>query len=217
MTPSSLGDWDSEDGVKGPARRGRGRPPGDGAGARAAIFAAASEQFAAHGYESTSMRGIAGQAGVDASLVTHYFGSKQKLFAHVVEMPIDPARVLPLLVAGPRNEVGHRVATFLLEAIDDSQVRVRAVSLIRAASTNPQAAAILRERLTEQLLEPLAAAINTDQPKFRAAMVMSQTVGLIMARHVVQLEPLEQSERADLVVVLAPVYQHYFTAPLPVR
>ncbi|MGB5937402.1 MAG: TetR family transcriptional regulator [Ornithinimicrobium sp.] len=217
MTPSSSAVWDSEAGVKAPARRGRGRPPGEGTGARAAIFAAASAQFAAHGYEATSMRGIAGQAGVDASLVAHYFGTKQKLFAHVVEMPIDPARAVPLLVAGPRNEVGHRVATFLLGMIDDPHVRVRAVSLIRAASTNPEAAAIMRERLTEQLLEPLAAAINADQPKFRAAMVMSQTVGLIMARHVVQLEPLEQAERADLIVVLAPVYQHYFTAPLPVR
>ncbi|MGB5953339.1 MAG: TetR family transcriptional regulator [Ornithinimicrobium sp.] len=197
-----------------PSRRGRGRPPGEGSGARALILAAASEQFSALGYEATSMRGVAGQAGVDASLVAHYFGNKQKLFAHVVELPIDNDRAIPMLAQGPRSDVGLRVATFLVGMISDPDVRIRALSLIRAASTNPEAAAILRQRLTEQLLEPLASALDADRPEFRAAMVMSQTVGLIMARHVVQLEPLQQAERADLVTVLAPVYQHYLTAAL---
>ena len=35
------------------------------------------------------MRKIAAAAGVDAALVHHYFGTKEKLFLATVEVPID--------------------------------------------------------------------------------------------------------------------------------
>ncbi|CAN5540529.1 TetR family transcriptional regulator [soil metagenome] len=214
MTPNNSAASDSERAVSEPARRGRGRPPGEGSGSRAAILEAAGDQFSTQGYESTSLRGIAGQAGVDASLVAHYFGNKQRLFAEVVELPVDVSVAVPMLMAGPRSEIGRRVATFVLELLATPEVRMRALSLIRAASTNPDAANILRRRLTEQLLEPLASALGTDRPKFRAAMVMSQVVGLIMAWHVVELEPLRKADSADIINALAPVLQRYLTEEL---
>ena len=47
--------------------------------ARAKIRQAAMAQFAEHGYEKTTIRGIAAAAGVSAGLVRHHFGSKQGL------------------------------------------------------------------------------------------------------------------------------------------
>jgi AcrR family transcriptional regulator len=47
--------------------------------ARARIREAALAQFAEHGFERTTIRGIAAAAGVSPGLVRHHFGSKQAL------------------------------------------------------------------------------------------------------------------------------------------
>jgi AcrR family transcriptional regulator len=47
--------------------------------ARARIRQAALEQFAEHGYERATIRGIAAAAGVSPGLVRHHFGSKEAL------------------------------------------------------------------------------------------------------------------------------------------
>jgi len=58
--------------------------PGTGgprsAGTRRAILGAARTTFAARGYEQTTIRAVAARAGVDASMVMRYFGSKAGLF-----------------------------------------------------------------------------------------------------------------------------------------
>lgn len=47
--------------------------------ARARIVASALDRFAAHGYDTATMRDIATHAGVSTALVTHHFGTKQAL------------------------------------------------------------------------------------------------------------------------------------------
>jgi AcrR family transcriptional regulator len=57
--------------------------------ARARIREAALSQFAEHGFERTTIRGVAAAAGVSPGLVRHHFGSKRELRdavdAHVME------------------------------------------------------------------------------------------------------------------------------------
>ena len=60
--------------------RGRGRPPGQtaqGAAAREHLYATALQLIAARGYEATTLRDIAGEAGVSVGLLYRYFPSKQ--------------------------------------------------------------------------------------------------------------------------------------------
>jgi hypothetical protein len=54
-----------------------------------AIRSAARGRFTAEGYQRTTLRAIAADVGVDAALVTRYFGSKQDLFATATEFRID--------------------------------------------------------------------------------------------------------------------------------
>ncbi|MEX0658697.1 MAG: TetR/AcrR family transcriptional regulator [Egibacteraceae bacterium] len=54
---------------------------GDDRTARARIRDAAITRFAEDGVAGTSVRAIAGQAGVSAALVIHHFGSKEALRA----------------------------------------------------------------------------------------------------------------------------------------
>ena len=71
----------------------RGRRPG-APDTRAAILAAARSRFAEHGYAGTTIRAVATDAGVDAALVHHYFGTKDELFLAALELPVDPRQVL---------------------------------------------------------------------------------------------------------------------------
>ena len=92
------------------------RLPGE-SGTREAIATAARQQFAQLGYDRTSMRSVAEQAGVDPSLVSHFFGSKQQLFVAVIELPFDPAIILPAILEGERSQAGERLVRFVLAAL----------------------------------------------------------------------------------------------------
>src|SRR5579859_4084268 len=64
--------------------RRTGRPAGSPPN-REAILASARQQFIAHGYDGATVRGIAAGAGVDAALVHHYFGTKQRLLVTALQ------------------------------------------------------------------------------------------------------------------------------------
>src|SRR5262245_58365916 len=92
---------------------GRGRRPA-GSGTREAIVAAARRQFGELGYQRASLRSIAAEARVDPRLVLHFFGSKQELFASVVELPFDLENAFDALMDAGAQVLGHCVATILL-------------------------------------------------------------------------------------------------------
>jgi AcrR family transcriptional regulator len=190
-----------------------GRRPG-GPDTRGEIAAAAGRLFAERGYDRTSMRAVAAEAGVDPALVSHYFGSKQKLFVSSVQLPIDPAIVIAQVVDGDAARAGERLARAVVAVLESPQGRERATSVVRAAASEPEAAALLREQIKEQLFGPVASALGGDEPDLRANLVGSQFVGLVMARYVVGIEPLASVEPERVVRALAPVLQHYLTGDL---
>lgn len=65
-------------------RRGRGRPKDTETDTSAAISRAALHRFAAQGFEATSLREIAGDAGVDVALISYRFGGKLGLWKGIV-------------------------------------------------------------------------------------------------------------------------------------
>jgi AcrR family transcriptional regulator len=189
---------------------------------RDAIAEAARRQFSQGGYRATTLRSVAEEAGVDHRLVLHYFGSKRELFVRSVQLPVEPETLLAR-VFGTREtkaeDTGALVADALLGILDDADTRQIAVALIRAAASEPEAAELIREVLTERVLLPLADRVVSDQPRLRASLCASQFVGLAMARYVVAIEPLASTSRDQLVRALAPVFEHYlfddWTAPTP--
>lgn len=68
--------------------RGRGRPPGQtsqGAAARDRLYAIAIKRFAKQGYESTTLRDVAKEAGVSVGLLYRYFPSKRAVITALYE------------------------------------------------------------------------------------------------------------------------------------
>jgi len=189
-----------------------GRRPGD-SGTRELISAVARAQLAEHGYARTTFRTIARGAGVDPALVTHYFGTKQRLFAAVVELPYDVEAALPAVLAGDPASVGERFARAVV-GILESDAQTRFVGLVRAAATEPEAAQVVRELITTRVFAPVTGQLGVADAQLRACLLGSQVVGLVMARYVVGVEPLAGLGRDDLARVLAPTFQRYLTGEL---
>src|ERR1700688_2819705 len=57
---------------------------------RAAILEAAKAQFARSGYDLTSLRDIAADAGADVALIKRYFGGKESLFTEALKASFRP-------------------------------------------------------------------------------------------------------------------------------
>ena len=187
-----------------------GRRPGE-SGTREAILHAARRQFAELGYDRTSMRQIAIEAGVDPTLVSHFHGTKQELFLSVIELPFQPADVLPGLLAGDPQDAGARLARFVLGVFESEQGRSQIIGLVRAAASEPAAARLVRDLLTREVFTPLAEGIGSDDAAYRASLVGSQIVGLVMARYIVALEPLASRGQSAVAAAIAPSLQHYLT------
>lgn len=204
------------DGDERPSRMPqRARRSRRGASMREEILGAAREQFAAQGYDRSSLRGIARAAGVDPALVHHYFGSKEKLFAEAVALPAVPSEVIEGVLAGDREEIAERWLRALFAMWASEEARNRMAALVRAMTSGEAHADTLREFLTRHLLGRVATALGVDRPELRAAMAASQVVGLFMARTVVGLPALASADPEYLVACYAPVIQHFLTGPLP--
>ena len=196
---------------EGSAKRS-GRRPGPTT-TREAIAEAARRQFADLGYDRATLRGIAGEAGVDAALVVRFYGSKDALFREVMALPPAVAEAMAALADGPSATVGRRLAEVIVGMLENPRSRSVVIGRIRSASSHPDAAALVRETVTRDIGR-LAAALTDDQPETRAVLVGSQIVGLALARYVVRVEPLVSLPAADVIDYIAPTFQHYLTGPL---
>jgi AcrR family transcriptional regulator len=188
-----------------------GRRPGAG-GTGEKILAAARAHFARVGYEAGTVRGIAADARVDPSLVLHYFGSKEGVFRAAVDFPVDPADFIPRLLEPGLDGLGERLVRFFLETWDSPTGRPL-LALIRSVVASEDAAALLREFVTREVLGRLARALDVDQPHLRATLAASTLIGMAMLRYVVKLEPLASARPEVVAAWLGPAVQRYLTDP----
>ena len=187
--------------------RRTGRRPGR-SGSREAILAAAREHFARQGYDAATLRGIARSAGVDPGMLRHYFGSKERLFVAALEFPIDPAVALPPLLEPGIDGLGERVALFFLRTLDEPRGRPF-LALLRSVASSEEAAEMLRQFVTREVLARVAGAVHSDRPQLRAALAASQLVGLAMVRYVIRVEPVASAGPEELARVVGPSIQRY--------
>jgi AcrR family transcriptional regulator len=190
-----------------PSRR-TGRRPGS-TDTRAAILAAARAAFGERGYEGASIRDIASRAAVDGALVHHYFGTKQQLFLAASEFPVDPAELVPRMLAGPRETMGERVVLAVIALWDRRETRPLLMGIIRSAATDPVAAGMARRLLAEGPFLALARAIELPDAELRATLAGTQLIGLAMARYLVGLEPIASMTPDALAAAVGPTISRY--------
>ena len=174
----------------------------------------ARTSFGERGFDGATIRDIALRAGVDPALVHHYFGSKQQLFVAAMELPFDLALMVSRLLDGPGDELGERFVRLILELWEAPANRSLLLGVVRSASTDPVAAAMLRRLLAEGPFLALARAIDRPDATFRATLAGSQLIGLAMARYVVAVEPLASMSTEVLVRAMGPTMQRYLVGDL---
>jgi AcrR family transcriptional regulator len=190
-----------------------GRRPGL-SGTREAILDAARRAFAEHGYQRATVRGVAELAGVDPALVHHYFGTKQGLFVAAVQLPVNPVEQLSALLADDPELVGQRMIGVFLSVWDLAANNSPLLALVRSAVSDEQAAAMLREFITEEVLGRIAEGLGSPDAKLRATLVGSQLVGLMMARYIIRVEPLASAPPAVVAAAIGPTLQRYLTGEI---
>jgi len=195
----------------------RGRRPAGSPDAREAILAAARTAFARDGY-STSLRGIARDAGVDPALVHHYFPSRTVLFAKAVVESIAEEnadiveRAAAITQVEPQNVGAEIVRSFV--SLWDAAGGDSFTAVVRAAIERQGTIEPFRDFITDGILHPIVARFCPDRPELRAQLIASQIIGLGLARWVAGLDRVSSLEAEDLVVLVGPTIQRYMTGDL---
>lgn len=171
--------------------------------ARDLLLQAATTLFAERGYDRTTTRDLAERAGVDATLIARYFGSKAGLYLAALRTELgdaDPPDLLePERMAGLLGRLDVRgpgpVFRAAVQAHDDDLVQAEA-----------------RQALHTRLVEPLrkryeAAGVN--RPQLRAELTTAAFAGIALGRGSGAFEELHKAPVEELVALV----QDLLTAP----
>ncbi|HET9877224.1 MAG TPA: TetR family transcriptional regulator [Mycobacterium sp.] len=195
-------------------RRRPGRPPGT-SDTRKRILNSARELFARNGIANTSVRAVATAAGVDSALVHHYYGTKARLFAAAVRLPIDPMDIIGPLREVPVEELGYKVPSMLLP-LWDSEMGAGIIATLRSVLAGSEVN-LFRSFVQEIIAVEVGTRVD-DPPGsgiIRIQFVASQLVGVLMARYILELEPFASLPAEQIAATIAPNLQRYLTGDLP--
>jgi AcrR family transcriptional regulator len=178
-----------------------GRRPGSDS-TREAVLEAARELFAAHGYQTTTVRTVAAAAGVSPSMIHHFFATKDELFLAAIRMPVDPETVLKTILDGPRDELAQRLVRVFVTTWQDPVTGQALRSVLRAAMSGEAQAAGLR-MFAEQLMLPRVSKALGVAP-LNVAAALTPLLGYALAGQLLGIEPLTSQGVDDLVALLSP-------------
>jgi AcrR family transcriptional regulator len=179
--------------------------PRNSAETRARILAAARDRFARDGYERTTIRGVAGDAGIDPAMVMRYFGSKEGLFAEASAFELH----LPDLRDTPKSRLGETLVRhfFVRWENEDDSLPI----LLRTSASNDVAAERVREIVRDQIAAMVAQVRGARGSREVAALIATQMLGLAYCRYVLRLPTLLAMPREAIVKAIGATVQRYLS------
>jgi AcrR family transcriptional regulator len=158
---------------------------------------------------------VAAAAGVDSALVHHYFGTKEKLFAAAVHIPIDPMDVIRPLREVPVEELGHKLPSMLLP-LWDSEIGAGFIAALRSIVAGSEVN-LFRTFIQDVIAVEVGSRVDNPPGSgvVRIQFVASQLVGVVMARYILELEPFASLPPQQIADTIAPNLQRYLTGELP--
>jgi len=162
--------------------------------------------FAARGYEQTTIRAVAAQAGVDASMVMRYFQSKEGLFTAAVTTDLQ----VPDLGSVPASQRGELLVRYFVGRWEGPAADDKLVALLRTAVTSDAIAGQVQDILGQRLAERLAV-LGEQQAPLRAALIAAQLLGLALCRYILRFEPLASLSADEVVAAITPSVDRYLT------
>jgi AcrR family transcriptional regulator len=187
--------------------------PRNAAATRAAILASALRAFARHGYDGVGVRDIARDAGVTAMLVNRYFGSKEQLFAEVVDSAFAP----PVVIGNDPDTLAHDAAHNLIARTAPDAEQLGPFLIMLRSVSNPRAAEIVREGIGRHVGRRLAAQLPEPGQQIRTELMLSVIAGVWLMRLVIETPALNQADPDALTDAACAVFQTIIDTPLDGR
>lgn len=169
------------------------------AATRAAIERAARQHFMRRGYEQVGLRDIARDAGVDAALISRYFGSKEGLF----ETAVLPHFSLDALIEGDIDRFPDRAAAVSVDPAHgrDKEFDVSLAFLLSIG--NPEVGPKIAEQVSRAMVDRLAGRLDGAEAEQRAALALATLLGFDALHRIAALDVLVKTDRDALASRLA--------------
>jgi AcrR family transcriptional regulator len=174
----------------------------DATATRAAILAAAVEEFTEYGYTGAGVRQIAERAGVTAMLINRYFGSKEKLFAEVVDTSFAP----PTVVATETDDIARDLGRALAAQTAQDDPQLAPFLLMLRSAADPKAAEIIREGIENHVGHRFAGLLAGPNADARAQVGLSLVAGIWLMRKVLAIPALTALDDESLGDLLARMF-----------
>ncbi|MFA4939306.1 TetR family transcriptional regulator [Brevundimonas sp.] len=180
-----------------------GPRPRNAAATRTAILDAARERFAADSYDDVGMRDIARDVGVDAALISRYFGSKDDLFLAALDSCGDGSA----LMSGEKGDFGRRVAHEIVFEPKKAE-KLKGMSIMLRSIGSAKASEMVQTTCAQRFFGPLEEWLAGPDATVRARVLAGLLMGMSVSRELgggsFDLEPAECERMRDR---LAPILQ----------
>jgi AcrR family transcriptional regulator len=196
----------------------KGRRTRDAVATRAAILAAAKRRFSRDSYERVGLRQIAADVGVDAALVTRYFGSKEGLFKETLSSALEPTWLLSV----DKAAFGDRVFAGFDESRPAQDLQTQGeeldyfMLLFHASSVEPTRS-VLAQLIEERLMLPLARWLGGEDALLRAKLIATLLTGVSVQLLTAGASPLGAADWRRFRGAMARAVQALVDGPGPVE
>ncbi len=154
-----------------------GPRPRNAAATRTAILDAARERFAAESYDDVGMRDIARDVGVDAALISRYFGSKDELFLSALESCGDGSA----LMQGDKADFGRRVAHEIVYEPKKAD-KLKGMSIMLRSIGSTRASEMVQTTCAARFFSPLEEWLSGPDAAVRARLMAGFIMGMSISR-----------------------------------
>lgn len=189
----------------------------DAAGTRRALVRAARRRFATEGYRAATVRNIAADAGVNVSLISRYFGSKEGLFEACMNRTADE---LDPQVSSEPADVEAVIARIVAHVIDAPNADDPLQLLLLLRSSGDDNADAIRRRTLESFTEGLARRAGwragdaaTEHLLLNAQIAIATTLGVVMLRASTDVRPMATATAEELTAPLSRVLRSLLAGP----
>ncbi|MEV4808736.1 TetR/AcrR family transcriptional regulator [Micromonospora avicenniae] len=168
----------------------------DAGNTRRAILDSAIAAFTRHGYDGVGVREIAANAGVTAMLVNRYFGSKEGLFAEVVDISFAQPTMVPRSSVDLAAETAHALVARTAPDAD----HLGPFELMLKSAANPRAAKIIQAGIEKHVGARFADALQGPEAQERAELGLALLAGVWLTRRIIGTSGLRDADPQTLRV-----------------
>ena len=158
---------------------------------RTDILNTARKRFARDGYDEVGLREIAREVGVDAALISRYFGSKEDLFLEVMQS-CDNGEGFML---GDRATWGQRVANQVM-TVPKPESKMDGLLIMLRSLGSAKAMEIIGRSSDERFFRPLIEWMGGQDAEVRARLAASVVMGVAMGKEITGGLPLDDDAKA---------------------